>query len=149
MPARTILGTGQTRERAVTTLLGGDETGGRLALLELRASAGRGVPRHVHDHEDEIVYVVEGTLTFCVGDEATVAKAGSCFVLPGGVEHGYAVASGEARLLVWRSPAGVGASFEEEVAEHGELEVARLIAIAAGCGVAITGPAPTVHGPGP
>ena len=125
-----------------TTLVTADQTDGRLALVEVREAGGRGVHRHVHANDDEIVYVLEGELTFYVATETLRAAAGTCVVLPRGVEHGYAVGSAGARLLVVLAPAGLEGYFDETSAALGEVDVERLIAVAARYGVAITGPAP-------
>ena len=104
--------------------------------------AGQEPPRHVHDHEDETVYVRSGELTVVVGDRTIPVGAGAGLFLPRGVEHGYAVESGDARLVVVCTPAGLEGYYQEVETPDGELSVERLIAIAAGYGIAITGPAP-------
>ena len=134
--------TGDAEESRATALVTADQTGGRLALVEIREAGGRGAHRHVHANEDEIVYVLEGELTFCVATETLRVAAGTCVVLPRGVEHGYVVRSAGARLLVVLAPAGLEGYFDEASAALGEVDVERLIAVAARYGVAITGPAP-------
>jgi uncharacterized cupin superfamily protein len=52
---------------SVRTLITGSATGNQLALLEIHRTAGRGIVRHVHEHEDEVIYVLEGELTFHIG----------------------------------------------------------------------------------
>lgn len=137
-----MAGADDAAEQRVTTLVSGEETDGRLALLELREVAGREPPRHVHEGEDEIVYVLAGELTFFVGEEAYPAVAGACLFLPRGTEHAYAVESGEALLLVLLTPAGLEGGFEELAAERGGRDVERLITTAAKYGVTITAPPP-------
>jgi quercetin dioxygenase-like cupin family protein len=129
-------------EQRVTTLVTGEETGGRLALLELIVVKGQEPPCHVHGDEDETVYVREGELTFFVDDMAYRTAAGTCRFLPRGVEHAYAVESGEARLLVVLTPAGLEGAFEELTAGDAGPDLDRLITVAARYGVTITGPAP-------
>ena len=129
----------------VTVLVAGEATGGRLVLLATRETTGSEPPRHLHDHEDEIVYVLAGTLTFWVGDEARRVAAGDCLLLPRGIEHGYAVESGEARLLVVLAPAGLAGYLDLAAAGNGEADVERLVTAAARHGIAITGPAPAAR----
>jgi quercetin dioxygenase-like cupin family protein len=127
----------------IRLLVAGSATGDHLALLEMRASAGRGIARHVHELEDEVVYVLEGELTFYVGEEVHRAGPGSCLVLPKGIEHSYVVESGQARLLVTVTPAGLEGLLED-VNRTGRVDVERLITVAARYGITITGPVPEV-----
>ena len=129
--------------RRATTLVRGDATGGRLAVVELHETPGQEPPRHLHANEDEVIYVLEGALTVWVGEDARRATAGSCLVLPRGTEHGYAVES-PTRLLVVIAPAGLEALFGELDAAAGVAGLERLIAVSARYGVALTGLAPPV-----
>ena len=55
----------------------GEETGGSLAVIEARlAPHSGGTPLHVNTLEDENYYVVEGTLTFRLG-ERTLSTGGN------------------------------------------------------------------------
>ena len=129
------------------TLVPGRATGNHLALLEIHGSAGRGIVRHVHELEDEVVYVLDGELTFHIGEEVHRAREGSCLVLPRGIEHSYVVESGLARLLVAVTPAGLE-GIVEDVIRTDQVDVERLITVAARYGITITGPAPEIAGNG-
>jgi quercetin dioxygenase-like cupin family protein len=48
----------------------------------------QGPGAHSHD-EDDIFYVIEGTLDFLVDDEWTTAPCGSFVLVPGGVTHAF------------------------------------------------------------
>ena len=135
--------------RRAMTLVRGEATGGRLAVVELHEARGHEPPRHLHAHEDEVVYVLEGALTVCVGEDVHRATAGTCLFLPRGIEHGYAPESGWTRLLVVLIPAGLEGFFEDADVSPSRAGVERLIAVAARYGVAITGPAPTAGGSAP
>ena len=87
----------------------GKETGGRYTLVEVLEPEGEEAPLHVHHNEDEAFWVIEGDLTFEVGDEVIEASAGSFLFGPKDIPHRYTVNSGPARLLFVLSPAG----FEE------------------------------------
>lgn len=129
---------------AAAILVAGAETGGRFALVELRERGGAGPPRHLHAHEDEVVYVLAGRVTVHAGDAALDAPAGTCVLLPRGGEHSYRVESAEARLLVLVAPAGLEGYYAEldrpDARASGAPAVERLVATAARYGVAITGP---------
>ncbi len=130
-----------TLESSIRTLVAGSATNNNLALLEIDATAGRGIARHVHEHEDEVVYVLEGDLTFHIGDVVQRAQAGSCLVLPRGVEHSYVVGSRPVRLLVAVTPAGLEGILED-LRRIDREDAERLITVAARYGITITGPSP-------
>jgi quercetin dioxygenase-like cupin family protein len=93
----------------VTIKATGKETDGRYSLVEVLEPEGEEAPLHVHHNEDEGFWVLEGELTFEVGDETIKASPGSFLFGPRDVPHRYTVDSGPARLLFILSPAG----FEE------------------------------------
>jgi quercetin dioxygenase-like cupin family protein len=86
-------------------------TGGALTVME--SVIGQGPPRHVHTHEDECFYVLEGTVTGTCGDEAFEAAPGSFVFLPRGLAHAFRAADGEARLLLIAVPGGIEHYFGE------------------------------------
>ena len=55
----------------------GKETGGRYTLVEVVEPEGEVAPLHVHHNEDEAFWVLEGELTFQVGEETIQASPGS------------------------------------------------------------------------
>ncbi len=83
----------------------GKETGGRYTLVEVLEPEGE-QPFHVHHREDEGFWVLEGELTFQIGEEAIKASPGSFLFGPRDVPHRYTVDSGPARLLFILSPSG-------------------------------------------
>jgi quercetin dioxygenase-like cupin family protein len=99
-----------------TVLLRGDETEGQLAVVEI---TGKGrPPLHRHDF-DETFYVLEGELTFQLGDERLIRGAGELAFAPRGVPHTYANLSGApARGLIVITPAGFERHFARLAAER-------------------------------
>src|ERR687893_380796 len=83
----------------------GKETDGRYTLIEIFEPEGEG-PLHVHHREDEGFFIIEGELTFQIGEETIKASPGSFVFGPKDVPHTYTVDSGPARLLFLLSPAG-------------------------------------------
>ena len=66
----------------------GEETGGALAVIEAGlAPHSGGTPLHVNTLEDENYYVVEGTLTFRIGERTLEAPAGTFVHIPKDVVH--------------------------------------------------------------
>ena len=133
-----------------------EQTGGRYTLVEILAPDGFASPLHVHHTEDEAFWILEGEMTFYVGDQTIKAHpAGSFLFGPKEVPHAFKVDSGPARLLFVLSPGG----FEGLVRDMGEpakelsippapeappdeAEMERMAAIAARYGNEILGPPP-------
>jgi len=68
----------------------GDETGSRYSVSEWWVEPNRvGVGPHKHDANEELFYVVEGTMTFRVGEDDVDAAAGTFLRVPAGVMHGF------------------------------------------------------------
>jgi len=90
-------------------LLGGAQTGGAFALIELVER--QAPPRHIHHREDELIYVLEGELSVEIDGERFRAPAGAAVLVPRGCVHGFAIEEGPARLLVLVTPAGLEGLF--------------------------------------
>jgi quercetin dioxygenase-like cupin family protein len=133
----------------------GEQTGGRYSLVEVLAPDGYGSVLHVHHQEDEGFYILEGELTFYVGEETIKARHGSYLFGSRDVPHAFTVDSGPAKLLFVFSPAGLEGLIREmgEPArsltvppqldeEPDEAEMERMVAIAARYGAEILGPPP-------
>jgi quercetin dioxygenase-like cupin family protein len=63
------------------------QTGGAYAILEQLIPAGHGPPLHVHRHETEIFYILEGQFELTVGDQKIAAPAGAMAVCPRNIPH--------------------------------------------------------------
>ena len=88
--------------------VGGPETGGALALQEVLVPPGNFIPVHLHRNEEEAWYVLEGSLTFTLGDRTIEGPAGSFVLSPRGVAHSYGNAGTQlAGVLLLFSPAGM------------------------------------------
>lgn len=110
-------------EFLATILASGDETGGRLTIVEMYGPHGAGSPLHVHRREDEWFYVIEGELAIWVGGETVRATAGSFAYAPRDIPHTFAITSSYARFLVGAEPAG----FDEFVRATGSPAPARTL----------------------
>lgn len=94
----------------------GAGTAGRHAVFENRFRQGAGAAPHLHARHDEMMYVLDGEVTFLLGDRQERARAGTFLFIPRGTVHAFRVDSAEARLLDQHSPAG----FERFVTTLGE-----------------------------
>ena len=119
MTQATIKQAGEGRTIAVVGdvyrfLATGEDTSGRYALFEALVSPGGGPPPHVHSREEEGFYVLEGEISFFVGDKRLVANAGMFANMPVGTPHSFKNESGKpARMLISVAPAGLERMFFE------------------------------------
>ena|ERR671914_1046587 len=91
-----------------------EDTGGAFGVLEGRFPyKGYGPALHVHSHEDEAVYVLEGQIRFRVGEDEFVAGPGTWVWQPRGVPQAFSVESESARALCIWTPGGLERMFEE------------------------------------
>ncbi len=95
--------------------LKGEQTNGRVSLVEHTVAPGvLAAPLHTHRDEDEISYILEGDLTFLVGNRIIHAIAGTIVVKPRGAPHTFWNAGATpARLLEIITPAGFEQYFQE------------------------------------
>lgn len=93
------------------------------AVMEFVTAHGEEPGAHVHPTEDEMFYVLEGSVAFRCGDETFQVSTGGFVFLPRGVEHDYEIPEGDpVRLLVVTAPPrddadgwdGFVASFESD-----------------------------------
>jgi quercetin dioxygenase-like cupin family protein len=92
----------------------GEDTNGRYALWEAVVPPGGGPPPHVHSREGEGFYVLEGEVTFFIGDQRLAAGAGMSANLPAGTPHSFTNESRKpARMPISVAPAGLERMFFE------------------------------------
>jgi quercetin dioxygenase-like cupin family protein len=131
--------------------LSGADTGGQLAAVEVTSPSGPAAPLHVHRREDESFYVLDGELTFFIGDRVEKAAAGTLVHGPRDVPHTFTVDSPTARWLVVSTPSGFE-RFVERLGVPAEalrlpsapdpVDPERVTAAAAEFGIEILGPPP-------
>ncbi len=92
-----------------TVLADSEETGGQFGLIESLSPKGAEPPRHIHSREDETFYVLEGKITFYIGEETYEANPGTFVSGPRGIPHSYTFDTEVIRMLVLVAPGG----FEE------------------------------------
>ncbi len=105
-----VLAAGQDRDgarRGSALKMGGDDTGGRFALLEHTSPKGLSAALHVHSQEDEAWWIVDGRLRFTIGDDDHRVERGAFLYVPRGVRHRIVVESDRATMLTMVTPAGL------------------------------------------
>jgi quercetin dioxygenase-like cupin family protein len=129
----------------------GEQTGGTYVLSEARVLPGGGPPPHIHHREDEAFFVLEGEITFQLGEKKVVGRPGSFIQGPRGIPHAFKnESSAPARMLILVTPPG----FEKFMAEIGQplpafdspplpvtpTDIQRLLAVAPKYGIEILPP---------
>jgi quercetin dioxygenase-like cupin family protein len=96
----------------------GAETGGHADIFEVTVPEGAKVPvAHHHVDVDELVYALEGTLSYTLGGGVHELRPGQQLFAPKGVVHHFAnLHAGTARFLSVLTPATIGPKFFREVA---------------------------------
>jgi quercetin dioxygenase-like cupin family protein len=88
-----------------------EETGGAFLLFEDAMCAGKTTPLHVHEQEDELLYVLEGEILVAIDGEEHLVGAGGIAFAPRGVPHAFLVISPTARLLTLLTPGSAEAFY--------------------------------------
>jgi len=108
-----------------------------VGVFEAAIRPGAEPPLHVHNREDEWLYVLDGQATVHAGGDSQTALAGAFAFLPRGVPHTFTVESPIARLLFVNAPGGF-----ERMFERGPTTPEEAVAALAEYGVEVVGPHP-------
>jgi quercetin dioxygenase-like cupin family protein len=65
------------------TAIGGEQ----LCLCRVQYGPGKRIPRHAHEHTEQVMAVIEGDVTMTVGDESRQLGPGDVVVVNRGLEH--------------------------------------------------------------
>jgi quercetin dioxygenase-like cupin family protein len=100
------------------------QTGDSIMLFEETLPAGTTSLYHLHHDSDEVAWVLEGKLTFKIGDEITSGGPGTCAFMPRNVPHAWKnTGDTTARALFLYTPAHAG-GYIEEMADRGSPKTA-------------------------
>ena len=119
-----------------------------MGCFELRVPPGSNVPPpHSHSGNEELVYVLEGTLRYTVGGETRDLRPGDSMATPRGVVHGFGNPFAvTARALVINTP-DIGAQYFRDVSAivnaGGPPDRAKLVAAMQSYGLVLAAPAAT------
>ncbi|MDE2236136.1 MAG: cupin domain-containing protein [Gammaproteobacteria bacterium] len=136
MPQAEVVKIGQL---VVKYLIDGSASQG-LGIFELTIPSGSNVPPpHSHTHNEECVYVLEGTLRYSVDGESRDLRPGEWMRTPKGSVHGFSNPHQEnARALIALTP-DIGAQYFRDVAavinSGGPPDVPKLLAVMARYGL--------------
>ena len=83
------------------------ETDGQLTIVEVTSPPGFEAPLHVHHRDDEGFWILEGSVTFEVGDTTIEARAGDYIFGPRNIPHRYTAGDSGCRMLFIMVPGGM------------------------------------------
>lgn len=95
-------------------LAGSADTQGAFSLFRVDAELGANIPPHVHQFEDELFYILEGTFRLQLGNRLFAAGKGEVVYLPRTIVHSFECTSETGgTLLVMTLPGGFEKFFAE------------------------------------
>src|ERR1041384_908743 len=109
-----------TKGLAVRSLLRGDNSNGSIAAFELSVPGAQRLPApaHSHDHYEETIYGIDGTLTWTVDGQQIEVGPGQALCIPRGAVHRFDNhGAQEAKALCVITPAAIGPQYFRESAE--------------------------------
>lgn len=107
-------------ELAIRFLLTGEDTNGSLSCFEMEIPGGTRLraPTHWNDEYEEMIYGIEGVLTWTIDGQAVAIGPGQAVCIRRGVSHRFDNFGTEAaRQLVVTSPAIMGPAYFKDVVE--------------------------------
>ena len=82
------------------------DTGGQISIVEVTEHPGAEAPLHVHHRDDEVFWILDGEVTFEVGDQVIEASAGDYVFGPREIPHRFTVGERGCRMLFIMVPGG-------------------------------------------
>ena len=77
-----------------------NDTNGVFSVVEIVTPPGKGIDLHVHEREDELVYLLEGEIEVMLGNQKMKAVPEVMALLPRGIAHGFTnIGNKPSRLL--------------------------------------------------
>lgn len=85
-------------------LISPEQTRGSMALVDMTLPKGVEPPVHMHSREDETFYLLEGAMTFQIGETVVKAMVGDAVFAPRQVPHHFVIESDSVRFLTLITP---------------------------------------------
>lgn len=83
------------------------DTGGQMTIVEVTEHPGTEAPLHVHHRDDEGFWILEGDVTFEVGEKTIEASPGDYVFAPRDIPHRFTVGDQGCRMLFILVPGGI------------------------------------------
>jgi quercetin dioxygenase-like cupin family protein len=90
----------------VSVLAAGAKTGNSYSFFERILPKGSSTRPYALEAKDEMFYILDGSVTFLLGDYIETAEQGALVYIPKGIVHGYKVNSETALVLHLQTPGG-------------------------------------------
>jgi len=97
------------------------ETGGNLFVMEHSNLRPGGPPFHLHFNQEEWFYVLEGRVTFLVGEKKLTLGPGESILAPRRVPHTFSSTVASSHLLIGFAPAGMMEQYFRDAKGNGAL----------------------------
>lgn len=89
-----------------TFLTVAEETQGAFSLIKTTLRKGFEPPLHIHSREEESYFILDGEITFLVGEQQIHAKSGDYVHLPRSIQHTFKLVTETVTLLLFITPGG-------------------------------------------
>jgi quercetin dioxygenase-like cupin family protein len=104
-------------EKAISTKVSGADVGKTYVAIEIHPPPGVGPELHVHLAQNELFFVLKGSIGVQCGSDRNVLNAGDAFMAPANIPHAFITLGTEtADVLLVYDPAGEMESFFAEYA---------------------------------
>jgi quercetin dioxygenase-like cupin family protein len=132
-------------EKAFSTKVSGADIGKTYAAIEVHTPPDRGPELHIHFDQNELFYVLKGSIGLQCGSDRMILKAGDSFMAPANIPHAYVTLGTEpAHMLnVFDLSGGTESFFSEYaplVSVDGEPDPIKLAQAYARHGMKVVGP---------
>jgi quercetin dioxygenase-like cupin family protein len=94
-------------------LVEGEETNRQFAHMEYRAKPSNEPPPHIHEWEDETLYILEGEVEVYQSNAVLRLAPGDCLLTPKGTPHAWYILTPTVRILGMVVPAHIDLYFKE------------------------------------
>jgi len=94
-------------------LINADQSNSEFALIHCYFRKGGEPPAHFHRNESETFYILEGEISFHIGEQKFIAKTGNVAFAPKEVPHRFSLITNTAKALLLITPPGIEAFFKE------------------------------------
>ena len=132
-------------EKAFSTKVSGADVGKTYAAIEIHPPPGVGPELHIHFAQNELFFVLKGSIGVQCGSDRTVLNVGDALMAPANIPHSFVVLGTEtAHVLLVYDPAGEMEAFFAEyapiVSVDGEPDHKKLAEVYEKHGLKVVGP---------